>query len=255
MLIKKKKPIFDQYILKNNNIIKEIIKLVNISFNDNILEIGPGTGSLTNEILKYNNKISIVEIDKNILPIKFFNNKNINLFIENAIYFNISKIYNIKKKKVRIIGNLPYKVSIPIIINLIKYRFYIEDINIMIQQELSDKLLLLKNKYCRISFLLSLFFNIKLLIKNINPNNFYPIPKVKSSFINIKPYFNSINNNIDINKIKNISIILFNNKRKKIKNSLKKYIFLEKLDKKILNNRLEKLSLYEIYNLSNYIKL
>ncbi|BBA85351.1 ribosomal RNA small subunit methyltransferase A [endosymbiont of Sipalinus gigas] len=253
-----KKIKYDQYILNNNYIVDYIVNYLNLNIKSNsIVEIGPGSCVITKKIINIFKKIYLIEIDKNIIPNYFLYKKNIDIIIEDARYFNFYNLYlKNNKNKLVIFGNLPYCFSVPIIINIVKYRNYIKDVLFMVQKELCDRLLYNINskKYGRLSVIVNLFFNTKKILDNIKPNSFIPEPKVLSSIIRMS--LKNVNYNIDLDKIKKITFILFNNKRKKVKNNLLKYFSLSiisKLDNKILNMRPENISIHEILNIINLL--
>ncbi len=230
MIIYKKK--LGQNFLKNKFFIKKIIKIINPKKNQIFIEIGSGTGNLTKEIIKYTNNITALEIDEKL--IKIFTKKikkKIKLINIDVLKFDFLNFFKKKRKKIRIFGNIPYYISNKIIHKFIKYKNIIYDINIVTQKEFSESLIYKKKKRKKISILLKLFYNFKKFF-NIENKNFFPKPKINSTFINLTP-----NNNLNIykiNKIENFKKILnisFNQQRKKIKNNLKPLINYKKLKK------------------------
>ena len=111
-----------QNFLTDKNIIKKIVSLTVIK-NKNIIEIGPGSGALTNEILNQKPKsLSLIEKDKNLsngLISKFIKEKNLKIFNEDILKFNLEK--NMKKKTI-IFGNLPYNISSQILIKILRFK-------------------------------------------------------------------------------------------------------------------------------------
>ncbi len=243
-----------QIFLKNKKIIKNIIKTINPKKNQFFIEIGSGKGELTQEFIKYTNNITSIEIDLDLIKIlKKKIKNNIKIFNINILNFNLFKYFNLKKKKFRIFGNIPYNISSKILIKLIKSYKIIKDIHIMVQTEFANNLILNKKKNSKNSIFTNIFFDVKKIfdVKNIN---FYPKPKVNSSFLVLKP-----NNNIKkikkINNIKKIIYFSFIKKRKKIKNNLKNIINVYNLKKLNINPeiRAEKLSIKNFIKLINYI--
>ena len=190
MLIPKKS--LGQNFLLDLNLRKKIVSNINIK-NKNIIEIGSGTGLLTNEIIKQNpKKLILLEKDNSLyekLKIKYLDNKSIKIENIDVLKDNISF-----KKNYNIIANLPYNISTKLIIKLlIKYKNFKEMV-FLVQKEVSDKfkykLLNKKNKY---SLFLEIVSNYQVL-HNISNKVFYPKPKVKSTLIKITP------KNIEIDK-------------------------------------------------------
>ncbi len=227
-----------QNFLIDKNIIKKIINSTIIK-NRNIIEIGPGKGALTDEILKKNPKsLKLIEKDNQLcefLKNKYLNNKNIKIFNRDILNFNLCKV---SEKNSIIFGNLPYNISSQILVKIIKFKNLttkFTNIIFMFQKELGEKIVskFPSSNYGRLSILASY----KLEIKNkfyISANCFFPKPKVTSMVIHFKPKFNSkykINNLENLEKITNM---FFSNKRKMINKSLKK-ILTDRQIKKIPN--------------------
>tara|TARA_B100001250_G_scaffold234439_1_gene201322 strand:- start:1019 stop:1810 length:792 start_codon:yes stop_codon:yes gene_type:complete len=222
MEIKPKKSL-GQNFLKDSNIIKQIVDVGNISENNTVIEVGPGTGNLTEYILKKKpKKFFVIEKDSNLVNIlkkKF--NKNINIINEDILKIDLKKISN---DKIIVFGNLPYNISTRIltqwIVNSEKNPFY-KKLILMFQKEVADRILAKINSknYGRLSIISNWKLNIKKEF-NISSGCFFPKPKVDStllSFVPKKDFFN-IQNPKNIEKI---TRIFFNQKRKMIKKPLK----------------------------------
>ena len=231
-----------QNFLADKNIIKKIINLVKIE-KRNIIEIGPGTGALTEEILNQKPK-SVITIEKDDLLSKKLQTR----YFKNKIFQNInSDILKIDLEKLShkdsiIFGNLPYNISSQILVKLIKYKKWppdFTDIIFMFQKELGEKILgeFPSKNYGRISILSS--YRLDAIKKfHVSANCFFPKPKVNSIIIHFKPKKNI---NIKIKNLKNlekITNILFSNKRKMINKNIKK-LFSEKKIKMIKNLNLQ----------------
>ena len=217
-----------QNFLKDQNIINKIIKRGNINEN-NILEIGPGTGNLTAKIIMKNpNNLILVEKDQNLISglkniIKF---KNITIYNEDVLKINLEKII---LKNTIVFGNLPYNISTQILLKLIKIKnkpLKYSKLILMFQKEVAEKIMAkcdTKN-YGR----LAVIANWKLKITDhfkISKNCFWPKPKVDSMLLVFEPISS---NKYKIKNIKNleyITQIFFSNKRKMVNKCFKK-IFL-----------------------------
>ncbi|BBA84620.1 ribosomal RNA small subunit methyltransferase A [endosymbiont of Euscepes postfasciatus] len=257
MIIKKK---LGQHFIINNNLIKYFIDLIDIKNNNIILEIGAGFGYITSFLVKKTNNLILLEIDKNLynfLLKKFKKYKKIFILNRDARYVNIEKIklmFINKNYKLKIIGSLPYCSSIPILLNLNKYYKIIDSAYFIIQKEVAEKLKCSNGFNSKLSVIINIFFNIEIINYKIYPNSFFPIPKVNSSIIKLTPKFNINISKINFLKFKFLLNLIFNKKRKMIKNSLKSFINFDKI-KNICdpNFRHNKLSLNDFYNLHKYI--
>ena len=214
-----------QNFLIDKNIIKKIINLSNIH-NRHVIEIGPGNGELTDEII--NNKpksITLIEKDFDLskrLKTKYSENQNLIIFNDDILKFDLEKII---KKESMIIGNLPYNISSQILVKMIKFKKWppnFFDLIFMFQKELGEKIIGLYQtpNYGRISILAN--SRLKVIKKFfVSPNCFRPKPKVTSMVIHFKPKSPLLSIK-DILKLEKITKIFFSNKRKMINKNLKK---------------------------------
>ena len=186
-----------QNFLIDSNIIKKIIDTSKIK-NQNVIEIGPGKGALTEEILKRNPKsLSIIEKDYDLyenLKKKYFKNKLIKIYNADVLKFNIEKIDN---KNSIIFGNLPYNISSQILVKIIKFNKWPPKFNnliLMFQKEVADRIISNFNtkNYGRLSILANWKLNIE-KICDIGPSSFSPRPKIDSTLLFFKPKKNFLN--------------------------------------------------------------
>ena len=225
-----------QNFLIDKNIIYKILNLVNIK-NKNVIEVGPGKGALTTEIIKKKPKsIILIEKDKNLandLSFKYCKYKNVVVLNKDVLKFNFSNL----KSKFIILGNLPYNISSQILLKIIRndnFSKKFKDMIFMFQKELGERIIgrFPSKNYGRISIV----SNFKLDVINkfkVSPNCFFPKPKVNSLVIHFKP--KKIKYKIkNFKNLEKITQIFFSNRRKMINKNLKKLIS-EKKIKKISN--------------------
>ena len=218
-----------QNFIHNKSFLEKLSRKIDSNSNTDIIEIGPGTGSLTNYLIKkeYNNLI-LIEKDfqlSKILHEKYISDNKIKVYNEDALTFNISNIS--RNKETIIVGNLPFNISSQLLINWISYSewppFY-KKMYLMFQKELGKRIISgINNKsYGKLSILTQSRCDVKELIKA--PSNiFYPKPKVDGIVLEFKPTKTFID--IDLEKLKIVLNAAFKNRRKKIKNSLSDYRF------------------------------
>jgi 16S rRNA (adenine1518-N6/adenine1519-N6)-dimethyltransferase len=222
MEIKVKKSL-GQNFLTDKNVIKSIVDIGIIEDNDVILEVGPGTGNLTEFIFKKNPK-QIYAIEKDYNLVNFLNEKfegKIEIINEDILNF---KINNISDEKFIIYGNLPYNISTQILTQWIvdhKQFTSIKKLILMFQKEVANRIIAKINSknYGRLSIISNWKLNIKKEF-DINPKSFFPKPKVDStllSFVPRKDFFH-IKKPANLEKI---TRIFFNQRRKMIKNPLR----------------------------------
>ena len=236
MLIPKKS--LGQNFLLDKNLCKKIVNTIKIK-DEIILEIGPGTGQLTQEILlKKPKKLILIEKDSKLCQLlkeKFSNLNNIEILNEDALHF----IYK-TNKKINIISNLPYNISTKLIIYLLKNYKNINFLVLMLQKEVAIKMDTELSKKNKLNFFIEFLSDYKILF-NVSNKVFYPKPKIKSSVISIKPK----NEKVDFEKLENFNNKIFKFKRKKIKNVINFKIDNKNLQK-ILNKRSEDLKTSEL---------
>ena len=224
-----------QNFLIDKNIIKKIVNLTDIN-NKDVIEIGPGKGELTDQILSNKPKsLQIIEKDSNlfkILKLKYSNNKIIKIYNSDILRFNLEQITN---KGSIIFGNLPYNISSQILVKIIKFRNWpprYSNLVFMFQKELGDKILgkYSSKNYGRLSIITH--YRLKLFNKFlVSPNSFFPRPKINSVVLHLVPKYDKNFKIKNIDNLEKVTNILFSNKRKMIKKSIEKILNINNLKK------------------------
>jgi 16S rRNA (adenine1518-N6/adenine1519-N6)-dimethyltransferase len=216
---------FGQNFLQDQNILKKIVTEINPRQDDLIMEIGPGQGALTEKIIERTSDLIAVEIDSRVID----NLKNrfptLNLLQYDFLDLDLHNYLNPSKDKIRIIGNIPYNLTSPILFKLFDNNTIVQDAVFMVQLEVAKRMSasMGSKDYGILSVLLNYFGETKLAFK-VSPNVFYPKPKVHSAVVHI--YFNSSRVDKRINSLfKSIVKASFGNRRKTLKNSLGNSIF------------------------------
>ena len=216
-MIRAKKSLGQNFLI-DKNIIEKIINITNIE-NKIVLEVGPGTGSLTSFILKKKpKKIFVIEKDTE-LAINLKDKFNNQIIIVNDDVLKIDET-NLFNDKVTVFGNLPYNISTEIltkwIINL-KDKFWFECLILMFQKEVADRIIAEFNtsNYGRLSIISNWKLNVKKVF-DIKPGAFSPKPKIDSTLLFFYPKKNFIKIN-DPNNLEKITRVFFNQRRKMLK--------------------------------------
>ncbi len=217
-MIKAKKSLGQNFLI-DKNIINKIVNIIDIK-NKSVLEVGPGTGNLTNELLKKSPKqLFVVEKDNHLAS------DLRNIFKEKIILIN-DDILNVDEntlsnEKLIVFGNLPYNISTEIICKWILHindkKIWFENLILMFQKEVADRIVSKYNssKYGRLSILANWKLNIKKII-DIKPNCFIPKPKIDSSLLLFSPKKNFLKIQ-NVNNLEKITRVFFNHRRKMIK--------------------------------------
>ena len=261
-MFKHKKKLGQNFLI-NKEIIKKIADIVNVDKNTNIIEVGPGTGNLTEELLKKNPKeIFAIEFDKdlsNYLDKIKNNNKNFNYKISDALTFDEKSIF---KKNSIIYGNLPYNISLKLLIKWIysdPWPPFYDQMILMFQKEVAERIMATSNnkKYGRISILTDARLDVKFHF-NISKKEFNPEPKVDSSVLSFTPKKNTNFKLKDLDILSDLTKVIFNTKRKMISKTLKKLLNEKELKiidfDNIKNLRPENLDFNFYYKLVDLIK-
>ena len=224
-----------QNFLIDKSIIEKICNSGNITKNNNVLEIGPGTGNLTEFILqKKPKKFYVIEKDERLIKnLKEKFDKKLTIINEDILKYNLKSLSD---KDLVIFGNLPYNISSQILTNFINYsysEFSYKKLVLMFQKEVADRILAEDNSknYGRLSIFSSWKLNIKKII-DIDPSSFFPKPKVMSSLLIFEPKINFIKFKNSKN-LEHITNVFFNQRRKMIKKPLN---ILFKNSKKVIND-------------------
>lgn len=267
-----------QNFLVNDNVIDEIIRSSNIDKQDLIIEIGPGLGVLTNRLLQESNNVIAVELDKrmvNILKDRFAQNINdkaeskLEIINEDILKINLNQLIAEKRKnqeikQVKIVANLPYYISTPIIMKLLENRLDIDEIIVMVQQEVAERLIAKTGTRLAgaITYAVEYYSEATSVIK-VPKESFVPSPKVESEVIKLKVrknekihveneklLFNIISKSF-MQRRKTLSNALLNNNIMKNKDDVKKMWTELGMDENI---RGESLTLEQFGKIADYIE-
>lgn len=253
---------YGQNFLIDDNILKTISE--SLEKTPYVIEIGPGLGSLTEYLLKNYDKVLAYEIDQDMINILKQNfNENLIIKEQDFLKANIDQdIYDIfKTDNINLIANLPYYITTPIIIKILEESKAINQMTIMVQKEVGERLLghTKTKEYNSLSVLIQTYMKVSKVI-NVSRNAFYPSPNVDSVVIKLqrkeKVEYDIYNEAL----FKKINRLLFSQRRKTIVNNLKTIYNKDKI-LLMLNNldiketqRSEELSIKQIIDIANYIE-
>lgn len=208
-----------QNFLLNRDIIKKMIEVADVSKDDYVIEIGPGIGILTNELLKKVGILKSIEVDKkiiNYLKTKFKQHKNFILEEGTALKALLPE------KPYKVIANIPYSITSPLLTHFLQPKTGIRPtiMVLLVQYEVAQKICAKTGDHTTLSITTQNIGKAEIITK-ISKNNFFPIPKVDSAILKITTHKNPIIE--DTKLLKQITSICFHQRRKKIINSLKNY--------------------------------
>lgn len=264
---------FGQNFLIDDGILKNIIDSSNIGRNDLVIEIGPGLGNLTEYLLEKANHVLLIEIDKNMINIlddRFTSCNDYTLLNDDVLKVSIdeqiSKIEkdkNIKFENIKVVANLPYYITTPILFKLLQDENRISEIVVMVQKEVALRMIAIeKSKDYGILTIMTKFLSIPEIVVNVPNTSFIPAPNVESAVIKLKKEKRYIVKNEEIfTKLVHSS---FATRRKKMINSLMNSHFLNMDKKEIeeifgkcnidLNTRAEQLKIEDFIKISDELE-
>ena len=260
---------FGQNFLIDANILDCIIDGANITKDDLVLEIGPGIGTMTQFLCERAREVVTVEIDKNLIPIlndTLSAYDNVTIINEDILKVDIKKIAEEKNngKPIKVVANLPYYITTPIIMGLFESHVPLESITIMVQKEVADRMQTGPGSkdYGALSLAVQYYSKAEVLVE-VSPNCFIPRPKVGSSVIKLTLHKDE---RVSVNDEKLMFRLIrasFNQRRKTLSNGIKNSPELEFSREDVVealkemgldeNIRGEKLSLEEFAKLSDIL--
>lgn len=215
---------FGQNFLHDQQVINRIISRFNPQQGEFILEIGPGLGALTWPLLEQIDELHAIELDRDLVA-RFEDDPRTkgHLFLhqQDALTFDFSTLTD-SHKKIRVIGNLPYNISTPLLFHLLEYADHIQDMMFMLQKEVVQRITAGPGgkNYGRLSVMLQAQCTIEKIL-DVSPAAFTPSPKVDSAVVQLKPHATPV---IDISDSENFAMIVkasFTQRRKTLRNNLK----------------------------------
>lgn len=250
---------FGQNFLQDQMVVQNIVASIAPTQEDHIVEIGPGRGVLTHEILQFINSLDAIEIDRDLIPLLIKSCEKLGqlrLFQADALTFDFSQlVYN--QEKLRIIGNLPYNISTPLLFHLLAQIDLIKDMHFMLQQEVVSRIVAPVGTadYGRLSIMIQYYCQVDELF-SVPPTAFFPEPKVNSAVIQLIPHDFIKNPAYDIKQLSFIVQQAFMHRRKTLRNALKSYFSVEQLLQMNIDPELrpQELSVAEYVNLSNSLQ-
>jgi len=252
----KTKKRFGQHFLNDFSVIEKLIYEINPSVNDKIVEIGPGLGALTFPLLEKINALDVVEIDRDVIArLQQKNDPKLSIHGVDALDFDFSSLLQ-NETQLRIVGNLPYNISTPLIFHLLDFKNDISDMHFMLQNEVVKRITAEPNSkaYGRLSVMVQYHCKTEYLFF-VAPESFDPPPKVDSAILRLSPWKDQPYQANDEDHLSQLVAQAFSMRRKTLRNNLKKIISAEQIEQLEIdpNNRAENLTITEFVKLSNFV--
>lgn len=249
---------FGQNFLHDAGIIEGIVRSIRPQEDDCLVEIGPGKGAITEGLIDNCHSLHVVELDRDLVPwlvIKFERYKNFHIHQADALKFDFEQIME-DDKPLRIVGNLPYNISTPLIFHLLSYHEKVRDMHFMLQKEVVKRMAAQPSEkaYGRLGIMVQYFCRVEHLF-DVPPECFDPAPKVDSAIVRLEPYDTLPFVADDYKVFDRLVNTAFQQRRKTLRNTLKQLLSVEQIDQLEIDTsvRPENLSLEQFVNLSNTI--
>lgn len=211
---------FGQHFLVDRHYIERIVNALDLRPDDNVVEIGPGLGALTAPLLERLKKLTVIELDRDLAAklVAEIPAERLPLYSADALEFDFSTLGT----DLRVVGNLPYYISSPLLFHLAQYDTNIRDVTVMLQKEVVDRMIARPSTpdYGRLSVTLQVRFRIERLF-TVPPGAFRPAPKVESAVARLTPLREARPAIADENLFAKIVVAAFGQRRKTLRNALK----------------------------------
>ncbi len=256
----KAKKHFGQNFLVDRQIIADIIAAIRPEYDDSLVEIGPGLGALTRPLLEKLRQLHVVEIDRDIIarlktdyPPERFNQHQLVIHEGDALEFDFAQL----PSPLRIVGNLPYNISSPLLFHFAAYAQRVTDMHFMLQDEVVERMVAEPSTaaYGRLSVMLQYRFYMEKLL-DVPPASFRPAPKVNSAIVRMIPIPEG---EIAVQDEKVFAAIVsaaFGQRRKTLRNTLRNYLTEADFDKLGITAQLraENLGVAEFARIANWLQ-
>ncbi|MFQ3187576.1 16S rRNA (adenine(1518)-N(6)/adenine(1519)-N(6))-dimethyltransferase RsmA [Marinomonas primoryensis] len=249
---------FGQNFLHDHGVIRHIVASIAPKKGQRLVEIGPGKGALTEGIISITERMDVVELDRDLIPIlkvNLFRFPELTVHEADAMKFDFTSLRT-EEQAIRVVGNLPYNISTPLIFHLLSQVSAIEDMHFMLQKEVVDRLAARPGDslYGRLSVMAQYYCSVESLFI-VGPESFDPAPKVDSAIVRMTPHKILPHPVDDIKKLEDMVRIGFQQRRKTLRNNYKGV--LDNDDFAALNIdptlRPERLDVEDFVRITNYV--
>jgi len=246
---------FGQHFLHDRNILDKIITAIDPQADQHFIEIGPGRGALTHLLIDFVDTLDVIEIDRDLaaaLP-GVITSPKLKIYETDALNFDFSKLRP-ANAPLRLVGNLPYNISTPLLFHILGYNELLTDIHVMLQKEVAQRIAAEPGNrtYGRLSVAIAARCEIKTLF-HIKPGSFTPAPRVDSTFIRLRPDASRRTRILQQDAFDLVVKQAFGQRRKQLSNALAGVLTAARIESAGIDpsKRAEQLSVEEFISLSN----
>lgn len=247
---------FGQHFLKDSGVIHRIISSLTPLQEERFVEIGPGKGAITEKLLRSTGVLDVIELDRDLIePLRdrCAGLGELHIYNSDALRFDFNRLGSVERP-IRIVGNLPYNISTPLLFHLLDQSRCIQDMHLMLQKEVVDRMAAVpgSKRYGRLSVMLQIQCDVMPLF-NIDPKAFSPVPKVDSTFVRLVPFDELPFEIRDLSFFKKLVTQAFSLRRKMLRNSLGELVGPSQIEEIGVDpkSRAEQLAPVDFVNLAN----
>lgn len=215
---------FGQNFLNDQYVIDSIVSAINPTKQDAMVEIGPGLGALTEPVGERLDKLTVVELDRDLaarLQTHPFLGPKLTIYQQDAMTFDFAELAQTQGQPLRVFGNLPYNISTPLMFHLFSFSNAVQDMHFMLQKEVVNRLVAGPNSkaYGRLTVMAQYYCQV-IPVLEVPPHAFTPPPKVDSAVVRLVPHRQSPYPKVDVRVLARITLEAFGKRRKTLRNSL-----------------------------------
>lgn len=209
---------FGQHFLDSSQVIADIVAAVQPRAQDHVVEIGPGRGALTEGLYGAGGRLTLIEIDRDLIPGLTRRFPKAELHNVDVLDFDFGAL---PQGPLRVVGNLPYNISTPLLVRLLDFERHILDMHFMLQREVAERIVAPPGTkaWGRLSVLVQYFCETEWLF-DVAPESFSPPPEVWSSVIRLRPRHEA-RETVDLGALESVLKTVFGQRRKQLGNTLK----------------------------------
>ncbi len=218
---------FGQNFLNDQSIIDDIVNSIDPQKGQHMVEIGPGRAAITEPLLQNCDQLDVIELDRDLVPLlraRLADYSHLTIHQADALSFDYRSLVK-QDENLRVIGNLPYNITTPLLFHLLDQSDVIDDMCFMLQREVVERICAHPGgkQYGRLSIMVQHQCQAELLFI-VPPEAFDPIPKVESAIIYLKPLKDRIGGEVSLDSLGKIVTQAFSQRRKTVANTLKKVV-------------------------------
>lgn len=242
---------FGQHFLHDPLVIQRIVQAINPQPLETIVEIGPGLGALTLPLLKTQANLHAVEFDRDLIAFWQNNHPQLQIHACDALLFNFMELA--KSNKIKVVGNLPYNISTPLIFHLLEQISAISEMVFMVQKEVADRFVATPHEradYGRLSIMVQCFCEVETLFE-VGAGAFNPPPKVESAVVRFLPHAVPLLKLEEMQAFSDFIARAFSQRRKTLRNNLKGLVS----EAQFLNANIDQCLRPETLSIHDFIRL